>query len=433
MHSQSFRSNIMRQLLATARHQSRPPMALMGWLNELAEEEVQQQPGLVPPHQVPPHRHLLVPTGGSANSSETTTPAVLVRTLSTSNGSITSQAGPRPRQYHQHSQQSDTPTTKNYTSVVPETTLHAHKSNSSSSRYLSVAASAARVDSDSDDHEFEELELPALFQKLIRTRRSRSHFAPSLPAPSSSAEEVGSPAAAAAALALAEDERDFWKGALDRAAMCGYSAPNHKRTEPFTFKRILAPSDKASQLAEIAYRVNLRQQQESQKTQSQSQSQSPPTEEDDSKGSSARRKRDKWNQIPAFLVTSVKSHRPLIDPVAYAKALEGSPFDPLPFAPIQTEREMEDYASACAAVQNVLLSLHAEGIASKWATGPVVQTPAFRELVHAQPEDRVVALVMVGLPDESRNHNKVHHHSHSHSTRRRRHHRDLHGDVLVDL
>ena len=59
------------------------------------------------------------------------------------------------------------------------------------------------------------------------------------------------------------------------------------------------------------------------------------------------------------------------------------------------------YASACAAVQNVLLSLHAEEIATRWATGPVIQTPAFRQLVGATTRDRIVALIMVGLPKSS--------------------------------
>jgi hypothetical protein len=35
-------------------------------------------------------------------------------------------------------------------------------------------------------------------------------------------------------------------------------------------------------------------------------------------------------------------------------------------------------------------------IGSKWATSPVIHTPAFRKLVGAEPTDRVVALVMVG-------------------------------------
>jgi nitroreductase len=58
------------------------------------------------------------------------------------------------------------------------------------------------------------------------------------------------------------------------------------------------------------------------------------------------------------------------------------------------------YAAACAAVQNVLLSLHAEQIATKWATGPVIKTRAFRKLVGASLQDRIVGLIMVGLPKQ---------------------------------
>jgi hypothetical protein len=60
---------------------------------------------------------------------------------------------------------------------------------------------------------------------------------------------------------------------------------------------------------------------------------------------------------------------------------------------------IHQYAAACAAVQNVLLSLHAEGIASKWATGQVIHTPAFRDLVQAQPTDRIVALILIGMEE----------------------------------
>jgi nitroreductase len=79
-------------------------------------------------------------------------------------------------------------------------------------------------------------------------------------------------------------------------------------------------------------------------------------------------------------------------------------------------------------VQNALLSLHAEGIGSKWATGPVIQTPAFRELVQAQATDRVAALIMVGgstefASDRERQGTEV----------RRHRRRSLRGDLVVDL
>ena len=86
------------------------------------------------------------------------------------------------------------------------------------------------------------------------------------------------------------------------------------------------------------------------------------------------------------------------------------------------------YAAASAAVQNILLSLHAEGIGSKWATGPVIRTPAFRELVQALPTDRIVALIMVGgdTKFESEREAQI-------TAVRRRRRRSIHGDLLIDL
>jgi hypothetical protein len=133
-------------------------------------------------------------------------------------------------------------------------------------------------------------------------------------------------------------------------------------------------------------------------------------------------------------------------------------YDPLEYQPPGTNRELEDYASCCAAVQNVLLSLHSEGIASKWATGDVVQTPAFRSLLELPDDERVVALIQVGWPPESAAAKSARSVSSYHSSedsrwavnaytpssigehpalteppRPRRHHRALKGDVLIDL
>jgi len=39
-------------------------------------------------------------------------------------------------------------------------------------------------------------------------------------------------------------------------------------------------------------------------------------------------------------------------------------------------RRREDYAACCCAVQNMMLSLHASGVGSKWSTGAVTRAPA---------------------------------------------------------
>jgi len=90
----------------------------------------------------------------------------------------------------------------------------------------------------------------------------------------------------------------------------------------------------------------------------------------------------------------------------------------LPFVPPVTIQQLEDYASACASIQNLLLSLHSEDIGSKWATGSVIRTPAFRDLVGCKDTDMVVGLIMIGW---------------SKRTPRMRRRREIQGDVLRDV
>eukprot|EP00521_Asterionellopsis_glacialis_P006704 CAMPEP_0195287652 /NCGR_PEP_ID=MMETSP0707-20130614/4626_1 /TAXON_ID=33640 /ORGANISM="Asterionellopsis glacialis, Strain CCMP134" /LENGTH=454 /DNA_ID=CAMNT_0040347429 /DNA_START=77 /DNA_END=1441 /DNA_ORIENTATION=+ len=213
------------------------------------------------------------------------------------------------------------------------------------------------------------------------------------------------------------------KESLDRAVQCGMNAPNHKKTEPFRFKRLLAPSSKTQELAHIAYQVKYYQK---------------PTCENNQR--LAQRKLEKWNTIPGFLVALVHGQPPQEEDIlrpskhdnTHVATLDATPpppppplppqddqqqhpessslplnnnrtqFETLPFVGPSTERQLEDYAATCAALQNIMLSLHAEGIGSKWATGPVVRTKAFRSLIKAKPDEMVVGLLMVGYPHSKR-------------------------------
>jgi nitroreductase len=175
---------------------------------------------------------------------------------------------------------------------------------------------------------------------------------------------------------------------------------------------MIAPSERTCQLSEIAYQTTL-------KKKLGSLSHGAPEDERIAIQESVAKKRQKWDQIPAFLVTLVASEHKLVSEATTASM---DPYEPIAFQPPTSERELEDYATACASVQNCLLSLHAENIASKWVTGEVIATPAFRKLVKAKENDRVVALIMVGEEDEQA--------KKTHPRRMRRH---IHGDVLVDL
>ena len=98
---------------------------------------------------------------------------------------------------------------------------------------------------------------------------------------------------------------------LERAVLCGCQAPNHKRTEPFSFERMIALSPAREPLADIFYHVTLCKQQQKQKNNNNNnksmQQQDLVTLKEMEQ--TAQRKRDKWSQTPAFLVTVVSTAR----------------------------------------------------------------------------------------------------------------------------
>jgi len=204
------------------------------------------------------------------------------------------------------------------------------------------------------------------FQQVISSRRTVSNF---IIRPSSQQ----------------SSDRQFLREAISRGVECAATAPNHKITEPTTFHRILTPSAASTKLFDIAYEVTL--QQLIQKKLS----------GEESCRSEAMRKRDKWANIPAFLVVTVGG---MEDQPDSSDGCRVDPYEELPYAPPATIRQLEDYASACASIQNLLLSLHSEGLGCKWATGPVIRTGAFRDLICCGRNDMVVGLIMVGWPKQ---------------------------------
>ncbi|MGE3962395.1 MAG: nitroreductase [Dehalococcoidia bacterium] len=75
-------------------------------------------------------------------------------------------------------------------------------------------------------------------------------------------------------------------------------------------------------------------------------------------------------------------------PVLIVVAQRGVPANP--------ELALEDYGATCAAVQNLLLAAHAEGLAAKWSTGEMATSPAALAHLGLGEGDRIVALVYLG-------------------------------------
>ena len=223
-------------------------------------------------------------------------------------------------------------------------------------------------------------------RRLIVSRRTVSNFAVRPPS-------------------LASSDAEYLRGAISRGVACAASAPNHKVTEPSTFRRILAPSAASERLLVIAHEVTLRRLLDGKLLSGEGACRSE-----------AARKREKWATVPAFVVATAGG----MDDQVSSGGAEYDPYGELPHVPPSTIAQLEDHASTCASVQNLLLSLHAEGLGCRWATGPVIRTRSFRDLIDCRRDEMVVALIMVGwakrLPTSSR-----------------RRFRELEGDVLRDV
>jgi len=314
-----FRSHIMENFLAQARNQSRPPLALLGLFSD------DEQRNLYIPQQM---------------ASQPRQPRYVETNLSSIQSSVRTQSNVRRR--HTDS----------------EIFRSSRTSNSLANQASSLDLSSVKVDPAHQDPDSlvssasGRIELSREFQNMLQTRKPSKRFVPFNGLPP-----------------MYESEQDYFIDALERAVKCGQATT---RTDPFTFKRLIAPSQATERLAEIAYQVDLRHKQPGKSTKS------------------AERKRDKYSQIPAFLVTTVSE-----DSLDTDLESVSDEYDLLPYTP-PSEEALDDYAKTCAAVQNVLLSLRSENINAKWTNGPLLRTPAFRKLIRAESNDRVVGLILVG-------------------------------------
>ena len=140
---------------------------------------------------------------------------------------------------------------------------------------------------------------------------------------------------------------------VERALEAATYAPNHKLTWPWRF--VLPGPDARARLAELNVRLK---------------SARRPLTEEMMQGI-----RDKMLHPARLIVVT--------------QVLSGDAF-----------REQEDYATISCAIQNMSLSLHADGVASKWSTGGVTTHPEAYALLGVDPaQERVVGFVWAGYPE----------------------------------
>jgi nitroreductase len=133
-------------------------------------------------------------------------------------------------------------------------------------------------------------------------------------------------------------------------------APNHHKTEPWTFYLLDPP--RIRRLGELWGDIQIRK---------------------NAQPDTVKRKRLEWGQSKGVLILTCTSA-----------------------AEADEVRRKEDYAACCCAAQNLMLHLWAEGIGSKWSTGVVWDHEDFWPLLgHSEPPQstELVGLFFYGVPE----------------------------------
>lgn len=66
----------------------------------------------------------------------------------------------------------------------------------------------------------------------------------------------------------------------------------------------------------------------------------------------------------------------------------------------QVKEREEDYAATCALIQNFQLAAWEKGLGVTWVSAPFIQAPEFKSGIGVGDDEKVVALLNVGYPEE---------------------------------
>lgn len=142
------------------------------------------------------------------------------------------------------------------------------------------------------------------------------------------------------------------EGALERALEAGVHAPNHKLTNPWRFT-IVGPEVRAA-LTEVGVQLKCG---------------------DGADEARVAKVRAKLSVPPVLVVVS--------------QAIDADAF-----------RRREDYAAIACAIQNMSLSLWAEGVGSKWSSGSITRAAQTYELLEIDEQvEEIVGFFWAGFPE----------------------------------
>ena len=87
----------------------------------------------------------------------------------------------------------------------------------------------------------------------------------------------------------------------------------------------------------------------------------------------------------------IERSKPLRAPVLIAVGVD-KPSDPRVL-------EIENLCAVAAAVENLLLSAHAEGLGAMWRTGPAARDPEVKKFLGLSADQELISFVYIGFPD----------------------------------
>lgn len=181
-----------------------------------------------------------------------------------------------------------------------------------------------------------------VLHRIITTRRTINTFEPDLPT--------------------------NWKEILNKSIAAAISAPNHYRTEPWRF--YVPNRETIVKICELNARI---------------------VSEGSGGTKAGEAKLKKWLKVPGWIVVTCKKESLNSGSVCDDN---GDMYDMNKL----DGRAREDYAAVCCAIQNLSLSLHANGLGSKWTTGPVNFDKRFHDIVGLGSDEYVVGTMFFGKP-----------------------------------
>lgn len=110
-------------------------------------------------------------------------------------------------------------------------------------------------------------------------------------------------------------------------------------------------------------------------------------------------------RLGAVMADSMKAEHPDFPPEAFEKE-RGKPLrSPVLIAvgadkPSETKViEVENICATAAAVENLLLAAHAEGLGAKWRTGNPARDPKVKQFLGFEPDQYLIGFIYIGYPE----------------------------------